>query len=346
LVQTETIDCLNIVNNLTGKTISDERVPEVWSQLCLASNEATFFHTKTWADVLQKSFPRWSPNPIALEFSDGNQVILPMMQRTRWMPSGRYGESMLPGVYGGPVFLRTPSAEHWQILWDYVNDFSNIIILGNPFLREIGSPNAVPRIISTQVLDLAPGFEHIRRGFRKGHQADLKAARKKGVDVRLAASVEDVEAYYELYQSALTRWGQNASGFYPKRLFYNLFCLPEFGPSVKLWLATYQDQIIAGAWVLYHNQHAVYWHGAVHSNYMSHHPVHLLVAEAIRESSMAGFRWFDFNPSGGLEGVEHFKRGFGTKRIQFVGFRRLNAAGKAFRVARYFKESYLRKCSL
>jgi hypothetical protein len=331
---------------LTSQSLHQENVGEVWNQICSASELTTFFHTRTWAEVLSASFPRWSTMPIALEFSDGNLMVLPLMQRKKWIPTGRYGESMLPGVYGGPVFMHAPSEEHWQVLWSAVNKFSNIIIFGNPFLPEFGSPNAVRRAISTQVLDLTPGIDQILKSFRKGHRADLKAARKMGVEVKVASSIEEVDAYFEIYQGALARWGKKASGFYPRQLFHNLFRLPEYGNSVKLWLALHQNKVIAGALLFYHNVHVVYWHGAANSNYMSYHPVHLLVTAAIEESSLSGFRWFDFNPSGGFKGVEHFKSGFGTQSLEFFAYRRLNAAGKAFRLCRYLKESHLRKCAL
>jgi lipid II:glycine glycyltransferase (peptidoglycan interpeptide bridge formation enzyme) len=253
---------------------------------------------------------------------------------------------MLPGVYGGPVFMRTPDERHWQVLWNAVNKFSNINILGNPFLPQIGSPDAARRVMSTQVLDLTPGIGQILKGFRKGHRANLKAASRKGVEIGVASSIRDVDAYVDVYQNALARWGQKAGGYYPRQLFHNLFRAPEYGSAIKLWLAFHQGRVIAGGWFFYHNVHAVYWHGALHSNYMSYHPVHLLVTAAIKESSQAGYRWFDFNPSGGLPGVEHFKSGFGTQRLQFTTYRRLNPVGKAFRVYRYFKESYLRQCSL
>lgn len=332
--------------SLTGQAISEELVGEVWNKICSTSKLATFFHTSAWANALEASFPHWSPRPIALEFSDGNQMVVPLMQWKRWIPIGYYGESMLPGVYGGPVFMRAPTAEHWRVLWSAVNQFSNIIIFGNPLLPQVGSPSAKKRVISTQVLDLEPGIDRILKSFRKGHKADLKAARRKGVEIKLASSIQEVDAYFEVYQNALVRWGEKAGGFYPRQLFYNLFRLPEYGGAVKLWLAVYQGRVIAGAWLFYHNDHAVYWHGAVHSKYMSCHPVHLLITAAIEESSQSGFRWFDFNPSGGLKGVEHFKSGFGTQSLEFFSYRRLNSVGKTFRLCRYFKESYLRKCSL
>jgi hypothetical protein len=42
----------------------------------------------------------------------------------------------------------------------------------------------------------------------------------------------------------------------------------------------------------------------------------------MRAACEAGARWFDMNPCGGLEGVAHFKRGFGATALAFPLVRR------------------------
>ena len=213
--------------SLTYQAIPADCVADVWNQVCANSNTSTFFHTKVWADVLKRTFPRWLSKPIALEFSDGNAVVVPLMRRQALGQVEFYCESMLPGVYGGPVFRKAPSSEHWSLLWSAVNKFSNIVVLGNPFISDVGSPVATRRTDSTHVLDLEQGIKQIRKGYRKGHQSDLKVAEREGVEIRLAASTADVDAYFAVYQDTLARWGKKASGFYPQSLFRNLFLLPE-----------------------------------------------------------------------------------------------------------------------
>jgi hypothetical protein len=319
---------------------------ELWGYLSRESDGATFFHTPVWAEILESTFDAWKAATSAVEFSDGNAVVLPQMQWGLLGPIARYTESMLPGVYGGPLFLQTPNEEHWQAVWDIVNSLSDIIVLGNPYLPYVGQPNAIRRPMLTQVLELTRGFDSIWKGFRKGHRAGTKAAEREGVEVKVATSRQEVDAYAESYGDALRRWGTQARGFYPKRLFHNLFQHQKYGEAIRLWVARLNGKVVGGAWVFYHNNHAVYWHGAVHSAYMTYHPAHLLVTTAIEEACREGFRWFDLNPSGGLQGVEHFKSGFGAQRMSFYTYRRLSFGGKAFRLYRYLRERCLRRCSL
>lgn len=321
-------------------------VEKLWTVISQHAQGATFFHTPAWSEILEITFDSWQNATIAVEFSDGNLVVLPQMRRKLPNPFNGYTESMLPGVYGGPLFFQTPNEEHWKVVWNIVSGLSDTIVYGNPYLQYVGEPSAIRRSKFTQVLDLTPGFDEIWRGFRKGHRADVKAARREGVEVTPATSLQEVNDYYKTYQDALERWGKGARGFYPRELFYNLFHRPEYGEATKLWAAHLSGEVIGGAWVLYHNNHAVYWHAVVHSEYMFYHPAHLLVATAIEDACDRGFHWFDFNPSGGLKGVVHFKKGFGAQRLEFSAYRRLSLVGKAFRLYRYLKERYLRTCSL
>ena len=328
----------------TWTTLDNGHIADVWASVCKESDAATFFHTSVWAEVLARTFRQWTPKPVVLEFSDGNRMVLPLMQRKSLIPLGHYFESMPPGVYGGPLFTKEPTENHTRALLQALDELPNVIVLGNPFGAQVVFPDDCSRSFYTHVLDLSVGMDRVLKNFRKGHVADISAARRKGVEISVASRREDVDAYFDIYQNTLSRWGDKASGFYPKRLFQNLFELPEYGRSVKLWLARYNGNVASGGWIFYHNRHAVYWHGAMHSDYAHSHPVHLMLVEAIGEACREGFRWFDFNPSGGLKGVEHFKRGFGATPMSFFSYRRLGPLGRAFRLERYIKETLLHTC--
>jgi hypothetical protein len=296
--------------------------------------------------MMGDTFAPWTSEPLVTEFADGNIMVLPLMRRKGIVPFRPYYESVPPGVYGGPIFSEAPSEIHIQKLQDALNEFPSIIILGNPFCEAMRFPEDNCRELHTHVLDLRIGMERIEKRFRKGHIADISAARRKGVEISVAAELTDVDEYFAVYQNSLLRWGQTATGFYPKRLFRNLFHLPQYGKAIKLWIAKYDGRVVAGAWILYHRLHAVYWHGAVHTDYMRWHPVHLMLAEAIKSAVDDRFRWFDFNPSGGLKGVEHFKRGFGAEQRNFFAYRRLSPLGKAFRAKRYVEQAVFRRCTV
>ncbi len=97
------------------------------------------------------------------------------------------------------------------------------------------------------------------------------------------ATRAEIDAYYGVYEDSLRRWGKTAAGFYPRRLFHNLFRMPEFGKTVRLWLASLNGRVIGGILMFYHQEHAVYWHGCSHSAYLQAHPSPLPLPDAALE---------------------------------------------------------------
>ena len=92
--------------------------------------------------------------------------------------------------------------------------------------------------------------------------------------------------------------------------------------TVKIWLAEKDSAIVAGAIIFYWNRIVSYWHGASHQDFFSYYPNNMLHMEIIREAAAAGFRYYDFGPSGGQDGVARFKKSFGAVELPFVSAHR------------------------
>ena len=320
-------------------------VRSLWDGLVRAGGAETFFQTPVWSELIVAVFPHWRIAPLSLEFDDGNKVLVPFLRRAV-IPGIAYAESVVPGVYGGPLFLRNPDREHWLALWRALTRLPNFVLIENPFFPSCGDPSFERRFLFTQVLDLEAGYAQVCKGFSKGHKSDIKAASKAKIEICRAASVQDIEDYYFAYRDSLSRWGSRAGGFYPLKLFAHLFQHVEFGNAIRLWLARFENKLIAGGWFFYHRAQVTYWHSAVLAEYMGIHPMHLLIDAVIRDACALGMQQLDLCPSGGLVGVEKFKNGFGARKLEFSSYRRLNPFGRAFRLSRYLFEHYRRQSSL
>jgi lipid II:glycine glycyltransferase (peptidoglycan interpeptide bridge formation enzyme) len=162
----------------------------------------------------------------------------------------------------------------------------------------------------THYLELTPGFDAVHGKFKKNSAWGIRKAQAAGVRVRTAKSKEDWIAYYAIYQDSLQRWGDRASSRYQFEIFEEMF--DRQSPHIQLWLAIYSDEIVAGAVCFYSKRHVVYWHGAALSSHFNVQPVNLLMHDIIQHACQLGYRWFDFNPSGGHQGVRAFKSSFGA----------------------------------
>jgi lipid II:glycine glycyltransferase (peptidoglycan interpeptide bridge formation enzyme) len=86
-------------------------------------------------------------------------------------------------------------------------------------------------------------------------------------------------------------------------------------PAIKLWLAKYQGKLISGALCFYHNRHVAYWHSASSSDYYQKlDAAHVLQYHIIKDACEQGYLIYDFLPSGGIEGVIKFKKGFSAQQ--------------------------------
>ena len=161
------------------------------------------------------------------------------------------------------------------------------------------------------MVDLRGGLVDVERRWSKGHRAAAKQARRAGVAIRRASSRADWQVYDAIYRDSLIRWGDSATTEHPARLFEEFSKLES--DRVNLWLAEFEGKAVAGALCLHGVEHISYWHGAAMADSFHLRPVHLLMFEAMRDACERGYTWFDFNPTGGLEGVRAFKKSFGVE---------------------------------
>lgn len=286
---------------------------EEWDEIWNGCEYATYFHSRQWAETWTSyTGGKISPTPWLVLFSDGNRALLPLSINRRYKGLVRECQSSPGGTFGGWIAIGELRKEHGALLVDFMmRQFRNLVWRRNPFdyltaVFEIEGQ----REDETHVLDLSSGFESVFKGWSKGHASAAKKARREGVDVRMACSPQDWREYFAVYQDSQRRWGDRATSSYSLEFFE---ALRDHGAgNVRLWLGVYSGRVVAGALCLYARQHVVYWHGAALEEFFFQRPVHYVLYEAIRHACESGYRWFDYNPSGGHEGVRSFKRNFGT----------------------------------
>ncbi len=284
-----------------------------WRRAAAGCQSATFFHTVDWYQAFTAQ-AQGRLHPLRIVFPDGGRAVFPLLE-TDAGPGRRHFLSGPGGVYGGWIGACPADNRAARLAEVAVRRYApNLFWRLNPF-EATQAPLAGRgwRADTTQVIDLQAGPAAALHAWSKGHHAAAAQALRHGVTVRRAASSGDWQGYFSCYLASLERWGKTASSRYGWPLFERFASLPS--SHVQLWLAEREGRLLAGALVFLHNRHAVYWHGAAHSEGFRFRPVHLLQQEIIRHICTLGIRWYDLNPSGGHHGVEAFKRGFGGQRL-------------------------------
>ncbi len=171
----------------------------------------------------------------------------------------------------------------------------------------------------TVVLNLREGYEALLPGMHKKHRYNIRLAEKKGVVVE-ACGIERLKEWYELYRITAER---DRIGIHPYRYYENLF--QEIGaesgadaPKLTLYLASHENDLLAGIIVLFNGKEAVYLYGASSNEKRNLMPAYALQARAISDACEAGCEEYDLygcppsaDPDHPMAGLYRFKTGFG-----------------------------------
>lgn len=286
---------------------------EEWDNMWQNCNYATFFHSRTWAEIWHVySKGESSPDAKIILFSDGKKALLPLSSKKKMMGLVKHYSTSPAGTFGGWLSEDQLTIEHGKLLVNFLSETIKTTSWRlnpyDPLLAELDIK--IKKEDETHVLDLSVGFDVIHNNWTKGHSSAARKARKAGVTIKEASNKTDWQKYYLIYEDSLRRWGESASSKYE----WNLFEIMrnKKSPNIKLWLAEYEGEIIAGALCFYARQHVVYWHGAALEKFFNIRPVNLLMYEVIKNACEEKYKWYDFNPSGGHEGVKRFKKSFGA----------------------------------
>ena len=287
---------------------------EEWDSTWLGCDYSTYFHSREWAEIWAAySLGRMRPRPLVVTLSDGKRALLPLSASAHLGGVLRQHVSSPAGTFGGWITTDDLVVDHAVLLGRYLSEKLGALVWRlNPYDPLLAVSGIEPsRTDDTQVLDLTSGFDAISRKWTKGPV--LRAVRRacrEGVRVEIASTRDDWRAYYETYEASLQRWSRPSSA-YGWELFDTIHS--RRSPYIRLWCARAEGRVVAGALCFYSMKHVVYWHGAALKEYFPLRPANLLIHEIVKDACERGHVWFDFNPSGGHEGVKAFKKSFGPE---------------------------------
>jgi len=239
----------------------------------------------------------------------------------------------LPGNLLGPLATNVPIAHSNVEELQAVNTTATMATLPMPL-----HPVLPVQPIRSIVLDLTPTVDALLAGMKEKWRYNLRLAQRKGVTVRVAETVEDVEAWYALLRTTGERdhFGIHTIDYYLKA--WQIFAP---GQQACLFLAKYEGRLLAGIFVAVFARQAIYLYGASSNEHRNLMPNYLLQWEAICWAKSQGAVQYDFwgipeTDSEGevMAGVYRFKRGWGGKTVRFVGCYEHTYRPLAMRIAR------------
>ena len=310
-----------------------------WDAFVAAQPHGHILQTWTWG-VLKSHFG-WTADRVAITRND--QIVAGALVLFRPLPL-RLGT--LAYIPKGPVLdfdddeaagellqgLERPLKRNRSILLKIEPDWVDDAVFVDQ-LAELGfrpSPQTIqpPR---TSVIDIARSADEILAAMHQKTRYNIRLAVKKDVIVR-EAQESDLPAFSVLMQATGER-----DGFFVHSAEYYETAFRLFVPTgqAKLFVATYQEQVIAGIFVFARGDRAWYFYGASGEAERQRMPNHALQWAGMQWARSLGCKEYDLwgvpdedeatleahylERHDDLWGVYRFKRGFGGKLTRFVG---------------------------
>lgn len=183
----------------------------------------------------------------------------------------------------------------------------------------------------TLILDLTKSEEELLSEMHQKTRYNIRLAERKGVKIRIMnpfgpnsgrgqeSRIGDIEEFLKLLHQTTGR-----DKFRPHPDEYYRKSLKQFsGDFVKLYLAEYQNKVIAANIVIFFGDTATYAHGASSNEYRNVMAPHLLQWRQIQDAKRLGYKYYDFwgiaSQNQKWSGITRFKKGFAGREINYPG---------------------------
>ena len=342
-----------------GPEQSGESKVQSWDNL-IAGAGTSLLQSYHWGEF--KRATGWKPARIASNEPGGAKPKIAAQMLTRSLPKLPLPISVAY-IPRGPVNLSADGESEQEIaFWRKVHQAARrrgaIFLKVEPNIALDGTTKAVVDARMAQlgfrpsgrlqpartiVLDIGQGEEALLKAMKPKTRYNLRLAGRRGVTVRPARTLEDLQAFFSLLEVTGTR---DEFGIHTFPYYRHLW--DTFGPggrnTLLILLAEHPDEAerqsgpIAALLALRFGSEAIYMYGASDNRGREHMPNYLLQWEAIKWARQNGCSIYDFwgipdppaeddaeqestavNARSGLRGVYWFKKGFGGREVNYPG---------------------------
>ena len=309
---------------------------EVWNCFVNEHPQGHFLQIWGWGEL--KSTSGWRPLRLALWDTTRNQIVAAAQVLRRTAPHVPLQLGYLAYIPKGPVLdwsNKTLCDSFFVQLHSYLHRNGAIvlrlepgqeadkeIVLNRLTQQKMHTTQAV-QPLRTIILDITPNETTLLAQMKEKWRYNVRLAGRKGVTIRVAETIEDVQAWYKLLETTGER-----DQFGIHTLTYYIQVWRTFTPddTVRLLLAECNGQLLAGIFVSVSARQAIYLYGASSNEQRQLMPNYLLQWEAIRWAKSRGACSYDFwgipeteAEDEAMAGVYRFKRGWGGRVVQFPG---------------------------
>lgn len=312
---------------------------EIWNRFVAEHPLGHVLQTWEWGEL--KASSGWQPLRVALWDTQKQRIVAGAQVLRRGAPYMPLWIGHLAYVPKGPLldwsqgelsiiffkqldhFLRRQGALALRIEPGLEADAPQVQYIQKylPALYARSIPPVQP--LHTIMLDLQASEDELRARMKEKWRYNIGLAARRGVQVRVASTLADVQAWYSLLQTTGKR---DQFGIHTLDYYVRAWKLLTEQEQTVLLLAEYEGQLLAGIFVTLFAHEAIYLYGASSNEHRNLMPNYLLQWEAIRWARQRGALRYDLwgipdtdNEGEAMAGVYRFKRGWGGRVVKFTG---------------------------
>lgn len=308
---------------ITIREISDKKI---WEDFVLSQPNNSFFQSWDWGEVQEAlRYKIWR-----LGISDKNklvgaaQVVKVTARRGRFLHL-RHGPILgkWQAKYLDPLVEEIKKIGNQENVWFIrISPLIEKSEKNQQFFQQRGfrpAPIHGQDAELAWVLDITRSEDEILAGMRKTTRYLVRKAQKLGVEVIEGQTEQDLDVFLRLYQKTAQR-----QDFVPHQGLEEEWKILGRENLVRLYLAKYQEIVLAGALIIFYGDQVVYHHSG--ADRLSDIPAtYALLWEAIQKAKKEGKSIFNFwgiapfdKPHHPWKGLTLFKTGFGGETKEYI----------------------------
>lgn len=208
--------------------------------------------------------------------------------------------------------------------------------LGNFFFNLGLKKTSAVQPQDTQIIDLTKTSEEILAQMHPKTRYNIRLAKKHGVIVKDAETKKDFVNFINLLRETARRDGFkiHSDKYYQTmwEMFHNTDIADQNSLTIKLFLAEYNQQVLAGGLFSFFGDRVVYLHGAsttLHKEVMAPYLLHWELMELAKKYGYYQYDLYGVKPTQRIinkndrennwDGITRFKKGFGGKEVNYLG---------------------------
>lgn len=309
----------------------------VWRELLRCDPEALPSQSPEWLDCIC-TFGGYEDASRLYEFSDGQQLLMPVVKRTG-LPAFASVQASLPHAWsvGGVISKRALLPDDLASVFDDLSrsPFLSMSLFPNPRLGRIWKAAQPPNVMAiprrAHVLDLEGGFDKVwNERFTKQTRKQMRKAEKSGVVVECDATGRLVPVFETLFRRSVDRWAEQQNE--PRWLAHlragqrdssekTQHIARSMGNACRIWVAWHEGAPVAASMVLVGTNMDGLRSVSDKALAAPLNANDLLKKLAIEDACRAGCRYYHLGESGESAGIAAFKERLGARAFAYDEYR-------------------------